>query len=153
MNISPWEWKSSLDPRGSVKADMRSLAEMVKATGSKGIKYDLQFSDPELAKKRAKQALEAALEAGFALEDIKINLNGKEYKKGGEHKFSDFIDQTEINLAQAKGKQHNEKIEKLFPEESKEAVQEAKQQLDAMREKVVQEEENEAQDQFRSEVL
>ncbi len=62
-----------------VGQDLRLLAEGVKAGGKKSIIMDIDYSNEDMAKKRAKQAYEACIEAGFPPEKIKVNVtvNGK----------------------------------------------------------------------------
>jgi len=105
---NPKEWGTYLDPFNSIKGEVRSLVEAVRATGAKAITMNVQFSDPEIAKLRAKQALEASLEAGYPVENITIVMNGKTYKmekgKAEGNPFEDFMSAKELEKYKIKQK-------------------------------------------------
>lgn len=121
-----------LDPRQCFKTDCATLANAIKATGSKGIEFNVDFSPPKIAEEKARQAWEAAREAGFKDEDITINLNGSPVKaedlfKGHEARFK---------IAQTKGAQNdeirNEIIENIRPQLSKGNLESVKQSIEAI---------------------
>ncbi len=63
----------------TIKDDLRTLAEAVKATGKKSIIMDVDgFMSQEIALRRAKQAYEASIEAGFPPDKITVRINKKE---------------------------------------------------------------------------
>lgn len=71
------------------ESDMLIMARAIKASGKAGIEFDVDFSNADIAKKRAKEAYKAGIEAGFAPDKIKVKINGKPQKieelLGDEH--------------------------------------------------------------------
>lgn len=96
-----------VNPKYNLKGDFRALAEAVKATGSKTVHFNVDIKNQELAQQRAKECIEAALEAGFKLEDISVKVNGKEYKydkeKGAVQSFEGIITYNEVERSQKIG--------------------------------------------------
>ena len=77
-----------LDRDQKPKTDMLIMAKAIHASGAKKIKVELNFSDPEEAMKRGRQAYEACIESGFPAKNITIEINGKVYTdKIGEELF------------------------------------------------------------------
>lgn len=131
----PDAWKLYGDPRHSIKNEIRSVVQAVKATGSRGISMKVDFKDEALAKQRARQSVEACLEGGFNPNNVSINLSytdkdgnkvNKTYKadkdKPGENPFKDFMSDTEWQAAKAKY-ESNKKRDNIGPKLDKETYQ------------------------------
>lgn len=99
-----------LDPRQSFKTDCTTLANAIKATGSKGIEFDVSsFSDPQIAQEKARQAWESAREAGFKEKDITIKINGSPIK--AEDLFKEHA--SRFKSTKKRGAEHDELREKI----------------------------------------
>ncbi|MCL9682546.1 hypothetical protein [Legionella maioricensis] len=78
------------DPRQNVLADFTLMAQAVRASGYEKIKLEMDFEPEEVAKERARQAYEAAINTGFPRQvspksdknpdNIVIMVNGKEMR-------------------------------------------------------------------------
>lgn len=69
------------DPRQNVKSDMMLIAQAIKAKGYDAIEMNCNFPNSEkVGMERGRQAFAAAIEAGYPLDKITINVNGKTVK-------------------------------------------------------------------------
>lgn len=108
------------------KADLLQLAHLVKATGSKGIKMNINFEDPKIAMQRGREAYEASVQAGFAPKDIEVHVNGKAMKpedlfKGYEHRLGQATQKEDLSKAVYK----NIKADSTEVNEIKQAINKA----------------------------
>lgn len=62
----------------NIEQDFALMAASVKASGADKATVNVDFDNPKLAKKRAKQAFKAFVDAGFPPEKIKLKINGEE---------------------------------------------------------------------------
>ncbi|PJD92623.1 MAG: hypothetical protein CK426_03250 [Legionella sp.] len=84
----------------NIEQDFALMAASVKISGADKAVVNVNFANPELAEKRAKQAFKAFVDAGFPPEKIKLNINGKE-------KTAEQLFETEPHLLQAYSKQES----------------------------------------------
>lgn len=82
MGATLWDWKYYQDPRQTVEADMLLMAQAIRACGHDKIVLNLDYDNPEEALLRGRQAYNAAIEAGFAPEDIVVKIKGEEFTVG-----------------------------------------------------------------------
>ncbi|HAT1594937.1 TPA: Dot/Icm T4SS effector Ceg25 [Legionella pneumophila] len=76
--INPFYYQ---DPRQNVKTDMMLIAQAIKASGYDSIEMNCNFPNSEkVAMERGRQAFAACIEAGFPVDKITINVNGKPMK-------------------------------------------------------------------------
>jgi len=74
-----------LDPRDNVTSDFTTMAHAIKASGHTSIKMSVNFDPKELAEKRAKQAFEGCIRAGFPLDKITLVVNGVPYSASAKN--------------------------------------------------------------------
>ena len=79
MPAYPWYGRNSYYTSKADHAlnDLRIMAEMVKATGAKGIEFKIEQDNPKLKLHMARKAFQAALDAGFEEDQIDIIVDGK----------------------------------------------------------------------------
>ncbi|TAL65567.1 MAG: hypothetical protein EPN84_01285 [Legionella sp.] len=117
-----------LSTRSNATADMILLATALRKGNHKTITMEVNFSDKELAEKRALQAYEACIKAGFPADKITIMVNNKEY--GAKVKNEQGIETNNISTELFKNhqslyqtlKQEEKQVQKTIAAE-KEAVQ------------------------------
>lgn len=103
------------------RKDVRNLAELVKATGAKGIRYNISGKSDRTKKLLARQAYEEAIVAGFDPKDIEIKIDGNTisyddlFQRGKENKDKGLKPINETGMQRRAEKQTaEEQIEKNF---------------------------------------
>lgn len=81
MDSNLWDWRYYQSPRQNIETDFKLMAQAVRACGYDKITLNCDYDDPEISKERARQAYEAAIEAGFDPKDIVVKIHGKVYGK------------------------------------------------------------------------
>lgn len=105
------------------KVDMLTMAQAVRASGFDSITMTINFDDEKTRKQRARQAYEAALEAGFPpgllpgeeKKDEKEQVRGIHLKDGSgkEIKPEEIFSANELRLLHEKAAEKREKLNKL----------------------------------------
>jgi|GEM_PF-5865009 len=119
----PNNWLSAGYYHGSdhSRKDVRNLAELVKATGAKGIQYNISGKSDRTNKLLARQAYEEAIVAGFDPKDIEIKIGGSKisyndlFQRGDDNNKKGVKPISETGMQRRGTKQSaEEQIEKNF---------------------------------------
>ncbi|MCE0723316.1 MULTISPECIES: hypothetical protein [Legionella] len=125
--FSPFYYLSNKE---NPKVDMLTMAQAVRASGFDSITMTINFDDKKTLKDRAKQAYEAALEAGFDPAPLpgQEKVDEKERKKGihlidkstgKEIDPRDIFSAKELQMLHEKAAQRRQKLSELVKEEPK----------------------------------
>jgi hypothetical protein len=113
-------------------ADMLLVAQALKAEGFDKIDWVIRIEDPDTLNERAKQAFEASVKAGIALDQITVrDGNGKELKVGEVFKddpqsYSQLLQTQESIKNELAGLNPPEEIQSVRNAKVKEAMKEIK---------------------------